>query len=153
MNLKSFVVLVLSETVVKMRISNLWIFLSLTVVSINSVNIEEKKANLVKDLKNDKTELFSGSRERRYPGGYGYNGYGNNNNGYGQRPNSPYGYYGNNGGYGGYQRNPYNQYYPYYTTVGFPFNLFTTTPPVPFPFYYFTTPPPFPLNLFGKKKK
>lgn len=130
-----------------MRITQFWILFSLTVVSINSINVEEKKANLIKDLKNDKTELFSGSNERRYPGRYGYNGYGYNN-GYGQ--NSPYGYYGNNGGFGGNYYNPYN---PYYTTVGFPFNLFTTKPPLPFPFYYFTTPPPFPLNLFGKKKK
>lgn len=46
-----------------------------------------------------------------------------------------------------YYGNPY-----YYTTPGFPFNLFVTTPPprVPFPFNLFTTqpPPPFPLNLF-----
>lgn len=129
-----------------MRITLLWIFFSLTLVSINSINVEEKKANLINDLKNDKTELFSASHERRYPGGYGYNSYGNNNR-FGQNRYPPY------GGYGGYGGNYYNPYNPYYTTVGFPFNLFTTAPPLPFPFYYFTTPPPFPFNLFGKKKK
>lgn len=130
-----------------MRIITIYI-LVITIGSLtDALTQEEKKANLIKDLKNDKTELFSGSRERRYPGNYGnrypYGGYGNR---------YPYGGYGNRYPYGGYgqQYNPYQ--YPYYTTVGFPLSLFTTTPPLPFPFYYFTTPPPFPFNLFGKKK-
>ncbi|KAG5683784.1 hypothetical protein PVAND_013048 [Polypedilum vanderplanki] len=54
--------------------------------------------------------------------------------------------------------------YPYFTTttVGFPFNLFTTTTtttvsPLPFPFNLFTTTPVittvgFPMNLLGRKK-
>lgn len=63
----------------------------------------------------------------------------------------------------------YGYGYPYYyTTPGFPlnlfytppppqypfpFNLFTTRPPPPFPLNLFvTTPPPFPFNLIGKKK-
>lgn len=140
----------------------IWIFLVI-VIAVNSLNIEEKKVNVAKELQSDKAELFSNSVERRqrYPGyGYGgrYNGYGNRYNGYGGRYNGygnryngyggPYG-----GSYGSYGNN-YGQYNPYYygTTVGFPLSLFTTQPPLPFPFYYFTTPPPFPFNLFGKKK-
>lgn len=135
------------------------------------LTIDERKAELKKELNRDEANLFSRSyksRERlnpyRYPRPYAYQ--------------NPYGGYQNQNGayqnpYGGYQnQNPYGYggYPPYYmpTTVGFPMSLFVTTPPpfVPFPYNLFTTEPPprFPFNLFattkppflgifGKKKK
>lgn len=117
------------------------------------LTLDERKAELKKELNRDEAKLFSRSsrsRERFNPYRNPY-----------QRPYAYQNQYGDPYGYGGY---PY--YYP--TTVGFPMNLFVTTPPpfVPFPFNLFTTEPPprFPFNLFattrppflgifGKKKK
>ncbi|KAG5683782.1 hypothetical protein PVAND_013046 [Polypedilum vanderplanki] len=89
----------------------------------SALNVEQKKVNLINEL-NKKGELFSGSRER-------YGGYGQYGNPYG----SPYGNY-------------YGNYNPYYTTVGFPFNLFTTRPPYPYGYGYNMYEP----RPFGKKK-
>jgi hypothetical protein len=105
------------------------------------LTFEERKSNLIKDLKKADTELFSRSshsRERyggRYPYRYQYRG---NQNYYDRRNND------NNYRYGDYD---------YYTTPGFPMNLFyrTTTTRAPFPFNLFQPtepPPPFPLSLF-----
>ena len=129
------------------------------------VTFEEKKKALVKDLNKDDAKFLSISISREHPP---YNPYANPyTNPYANPYANPYQY--GNPGYGnqyqyqnGYQnayQNGYNNGYndDYYTTPGFPFNLFVTTPPprVPFPFNLFTTepPPPFPFNLFGKKKK
>jgi hypothetical protein len=134
-----------------------WIIFVVFGLSLTSaLDFEQKKQNLIKEL-NQKGELFSNSAQRyggygrRYGGQYPYGG--GQDNQYG----SPYGgnQYGNPyGGLFGQNNNPYGGYGSnyYYTTVGFPFNLFTTQPPPPFPFNLFaTTPPPFPLNLLGKK--
>lgn len=104
------------------------------------------------DLKN---LVANGDRSRSqygyggYPG-YGFGGYGGGNGYYDRYP----GYYTTQRTLldlifprqtPSYYNNRYNRYYdypPYYTTVGFPFNLFTTTPP-PFPFNLFATNPPF----------
>lgn len=138
----------------------------LFVISALSLTIEEKKSALTKDLNKEDAKLFSNSRERwdrynRYGGRYGSPYYGNRyNQGYGNQG------YGNQGfGNQGYGNQGYGYPYYYYTTPGFPLNLFyrppTPPPPfpfnlfttqAPFPFNLFTTQPPFPYNIIGKKK-
>lgn len=129
---------------------------------VNCLQIERpnvRESSSLTAAKSDPQNLIATEDRSRSQYGYGYGAY----------PGYGYGGYGGNGYYDRYPgyyttqrslldlifpRTPsyYNRYYgypPYYTTVGFPFNLFTTTPPPPFPFNLFVTNPPF-LGI-GKK--
>lgn len=137
---------------------------------INALEIEknENKRSLLKILAPEKASQY-GYGYGQYPDYYNYNRYGYR---YTTQPSIIDAIFPTKDPYYSYYNGYYNDPYYYYTTVGFPFNLFTTErplPPSPFPLNLIPTTPrpqPFPLNilfpttaapfpfnlLYGKKK-
>jgi hypothetical protein len=126
-----------------------------------AMTIDKGDVNLVKKLA-EKRAQFGGPMQG-YPGGLepmgqypqGNQQYPGHHHGpppYGQQGMQQFGQqYPGNQQYGGQQGYGQNQYY---TTVGFPMNLFATTPPFYNNNMNFNSPTTvgFPMNLFGRKK-